>query len=69
MTHQEIHNFLEVIEVRCGKGAMIFCAQYEPGDWHERMHSNSEEHSAIAEAILDRIIHNAYEILIDGKYP
>ena len=28
---------------------------------------NSEERSAIAEAILDRIVHNAYEVLIDGK--
>ena len=60
-------NLLEVIEARCNKGSMIFCTQYEPGDWYERLHPNSEERSAIAEAILDRIIHNAYEILIDGK--
>ena len=55
------------IEARCSKGAMIFCTQYEPGDWYERLHPNSEERSAIAEAILDRIVHNAYEVLIDGK--
>ena len=61
------YNLLEVIEARCNKGSMIFCTQYEPGDWYERLHPNSEERSAIAEAILDRIIHNAYEILIDGK--
>ena len=42
-------------------------AQYEPGDWYERLHPNSEERSAIAEAILDRILHNVYEVLIDGK--
>ena len=58
---------LEVIEARCNKGAMIFCTQYEPGDWYERLHPNSDERSAIAEAILDRILHNSYEILIDGK--
>ena len=46
---------------------MIFCTQYEPGDWYERLHPNSDERSAIAEAILDRILHNSYEILIDGK--
>ena len=67
LTPQESYNLLEVIEARCNKGSMIFCTQYEPGDWYERLHPNSEERSAIAEAILDRIIHNAYEILIDGK--
>lgn len=67
LTPQESYNLLEVIEARCSKGAMIFCTQYEPGDWYDRLHPNSEERSAIAEAILDRIIHNSYEILIDGK--
>lgn len=67
LTPQESYNLLEVIEARCSKGAMIFCTQYEPGDWYERLHPSSEERSAIAEAILDRIIHNSYEILIDGK--
>ena len=69
LTPQESYNLLEVIEARCNKGSMIFCTQYEPGDWYERLHPNSEERSAIAEAILDRIIHNAYEILIDGRSP
>ena len=64
---QESYSLLEVIEARCNKGAMIFCTQYEPGDWYERLHPNSDERSAIAEAILDRILHNSYEILIDGK--
>lgn len=67
LTPQESYSLLEVIEARCNKGAMIFCTQYEPGDWYERFHPNSDERSAIAEAILDRILHNSYEILIDGK--
>ncbi len=67
LTPQESYSLLEVIEARCSKGAMIFCTQYEPGDWYERLHPNSDERSAIAEAILDRILHNSYEILIDGK--
>lgn len=66
LTPQESYSLLEVIEARCNKGAMIFCTQYEPGDWYERLHPNSDERSAIAEAILDRILHNSYEILIDG---
>ena len=64
LTPQESYNLLELVEARCSKGAMIFCTQYEPGDWYERLHPNSEERSAIAEAILDRIVH---EVLIDGK--
>ena len=67
LTPQESYSLLEVIEARCNKGAMIFCTQYEPGDWYERLHPNADERSAIAEAILDRILHNSYEILIDGK--
>lgn len=67
LTPQESYSLLEVIEARCNKGAMIFCTQYEPGDWYERLHPNSDERSAIAEAILNRILHNSYEILIDGK--
>lgn len=67
LTPLESYSLLEVIEARCNKGAMIFCTQYEPGDWYERLHPNSDERSAIAEAILDRILHNSYEILIDGK--
>lgn len=67
LTPQESYSLLEVIEARCNKGAIIFCTQYEPGDWYERLHPNSDERSAIAEAILDRILHNSYEILIDGK--
>ena len=67
LTPQESYSLLEVIEARCNKGAMIFCTRYEPGDWYERLHPNSDERSAIAEAILDRILHNSYEILIDGK--
>lgn len=67
LTPQESYSLLEVIEARRNKGAMIFCTQYEPGDWYERLHPNSDERSAIAEAILDRILHNSYEILIDGK--
>ena len=67
LTPQESYSLLEVIEARCNKGAIILCTQYEPGDWYERLHPNSDERSAIAEAILDRILHNSYEILIDGK--
>ncbi|SFX39639.1 hypothetical protein [Ruminococcus sp. XPD3002] len=46
---------------------MIFCTQYEPGGWYERINSNPEGDSPVSEAIMDRIINNAYIIAIDGK--
>ncbi|MDP2172834.1 MAG: ATP-binding protein [Candidatus Cloacimonadaceae bacterium] len=40
----------------------MFCSQFRPGGWHERIGQET-----LADAILDRIIHDSYQILIDGK--
>ena len=64
---QESYNLLELVEARTAHGATIFCTQYEPGEWYERINPDSEDRSPISEAIMDRIIHNAYDLLIDGK--
>ncbi len=42
-------------------------AQYNTEEWYERINPNSDDRSPISEAIMDRIVHNAYEILNDGK--
>ena len=66
---QETYDLLEIIESRCGQQptrSTIFCTQYEPLGWYSRVMDDKEE-SPISEAILDRIIHNAYHISIDGK--
>ena len=41
--------------------------QYNTEEWYERINPNSDDRSPISEAIIDRIIHNAYKVLIDGK--
>ena len=41
--------------------------KYNTGKWYERINPNSDDRSPISEAIMDRIVHNAYEVLIDGK--
>lgn len=46
---------------------MIFCTQYETQDWYQRINPDPEDDSPISEAIMDRIIHNAYEVMISGK--
>lgn len=64
---QEAYNLLEIVESRCENGAMIFCTQYEPSEWYERINPNPNLDSPISDAIMDRIIHNSYEVLIDGR--
>ena len=63
MEPQESYNLLEIVEARINnpKGSMIFCSQYAADDWYERIDPAS------AEAIMDRIIHNAYDVFIDGR--
>ena len=47
----------ELIEQRGGTNSTIFVGQYAISDWHERLGGGT-----VAESILDRIIHNSYEI-------
>ena len=66
---QESYDILEIVEAKCdGKsGSILFCTQYEHDGWYERINPNSEDDSPITEAIMDRIIHNSYEMRIDGE--
>ncbi len=67
LTPQESYDLLEIAESRCEKGSMIFCTQYDPDEWYERITPDPNVDSPISEAIMDRIIHNSYDVLIQGK--
>lgn len=67
LTPQESYDLLEIVEARCTHGATIFCTQYETKGWYKRINPDPENDSPISEAIMDRIVHNSYEILVDGK--
>lgn len=58
----EARDLLEIIEARHQNGSTIFCSQFSPGGWHEKIGEDT-----LADAILDRIVHDSYTILIDGK--
>ena len=53
-------------EARC-KRSMLFCTQYQPEGWYTRIDPDPESQSPISEAIMDRIIHNSYEIMVEGR--
>lgn len=67
LTSQESYDLLEITEARCTSGSTIFCTQYEPEEWYARITPSEEAGSPISEAIMDRIIHNSYDVMIDGK--
>ncbi len=46
---------------------MILCTQYDAEGWYQRIAPSQEGDSTISAAILDRIIHNAYDILLESK--
>ena len=52
----------EIVEARLKNASTIFCSQLGPEGWHKKI-----ENVQLAEAILDRIIHDSYQILIDGE--
>ena len=64
LTPQESYDLLEIAEARSDR-SMIFCTQYDPDGWYTRIDPDSQ--STISDSIMDRIRHNAYEILVDGR--
>jgi DNA replication protein DnaC len=58
----QYRDFLELLEERHDKGSMLIASQLPPEDWHQLV-----DDPTIADAILDRIVHSAYRISLDGE--
>jgi DNA replication protein DnaC len=58
----ESRDLLELTEGRCRKASTIFCSQFAVDGWHEKIGDPT-----LADAIVDRIVHDAYTIVIEGK--
>lgn len=62
LANTEARDLLEIIEARHKKGSTIFSSQFTPAGWHGKIGEGT-----LADAILDRIVHVSYTILIDGE--
>lgn len=58
----ESRDLLEIIESRYKKVSTIFCSQFDIPGWRDKLSA-----PILADAICDRIIHDFYMIVIDGK--
>jgi DNA replication protein DnaC len=62
MSASERRDLLEVIEDRHGLSSTIVSAQLPVGAWHDNI-----KDPTIADAILDRLVHNAHKITLKGE--
>jgi len=62
MSDIERRDLLEVVEERHGHGSTIITSQFPVDHWHEQIGDPT-----IADAILDRLIHNAHKINMSMK--
>ena len=62
LTVGQTADLFEIIESRYGETSTIFIAQSAPAGWCQMIGE-----SRIADAILDRIVHNSHQIMIEGK--
>ncbi len=58
----EARDLLEIVEDRTNLSSLIITSQLPIKEWHGYLHNPT-----IADAILDRIIHNAYKINLQGE--
>ena len=58
----EYRDFLELLDDRQGKGATLITSQFPVDLWHDTIGNPT-----VADAILDRLVHNAHKIEIEGE--
>lgn len=60
-TESEQHDILELLHRRRRKSYTIFCSQYDQSGWYDQL---GGDESPLAEAILDRIKHDACQLQV-----
>jgi DNA replication protein DnaC len=54
-------DLMEIVEDRHGRGSILITSQLPVATWHEVIGEPT-----LGDAILDRIVHNAYRLELDG---
>ncbi len=62
LTSNQRRDLAEVIEERAQRRSTIILSQLDVDDWHQAFGEPT-----LADAILDRVVHNAYRLELDGK--
>lgn len=62
LTAEQRHDMLEIVEDRYGRGATLVASQIPVDRWHDLIGDPT-----LADAILDRVIHNAHRIQLRGE--
>lgn len=65
-TEAEQKDIFELLQKRRKKSSTIFCSQYRDDGWYDQLNGND---SPLADAILDRIMHDSYKINITSIDP
>lgn len=66
LTDAETKDVFELIHKRRKRTSTIFCSQFHQEGWYEHLGSSN---NTLADAILDRIIHDTYKINIENIDP
>lgn len=61
LTHAQARDLLEILDDRYGRTASLVATQIPVADWHARIPDPT-----LADAILDRLVHNAYRFELKG---
>jgi DNA replication protein DnaC len=59
---KQYRDLLEILDDRHGLGATLITSQFPVNQWHELIND-----ATVADAILDRLVHNAYRLELKGE--
>jgi len=62
LTESQTPDLLEILEDRYGRASTMLATQIPVADWHDRLGN-----ATLSDAVMDRIIHNAYRLELCGE--